>query len=123
MPLHGQHQRLIEKDFVDKDLSVKWLKDSRLKGNTESMVRYIEKNIYHTREDDTCRLCNEYKETIHHVVSGCPKYANTMYLRRHNNVSKYIYNKICEENGLASINQQYDVEPETVAENSETKVL
>ena len=23
MPLHGQHQRLIEEDFVDKDLSVK----------------------------------------------------------------------------------------------------
>ena len=86
VPLHGQHQRLIEKDFVDKDLSVKWLKNSRLKCNTESMVfaiqdeaiktRYIEKNIYHTREDDTCRLCNEYKETIHHEVSGCPKYAN-----------------------------------------------
>ena len=133
MPLHGQHQRLIEKDFVDKDLSVKWLKDSRLKGNTESMVfaiqdqaiktRYIEKNIYHTREDDTCRLCNEYKETIHHEVSGCPKYANTMYLKRHNNVAKYVYNKICEENGLPSINQWYDVEPQPVVENSEIKVL
>ena len=69
MPLHGQHQRSIEKDFTDKDLSVKWLKDSRLKGNKESMVfaiqkqaittRYIKKNIYYAREDDTCRLCNE----------------------------------------------------------------
>ena len=32
MPLHGQHQRLVEEDFVDKDLSFKWLKDSTLKG-------------------------------------------------------------------------------------------
>ena len=97
MPLQGQHQRFIGEDFVNKDLSLKWLKDSRLKGNTESMVfalqdqatktRYIEKNIYHTRENDTCRLCNEYKEKIHHIVSGCPKYANTIYLRRHNNVA------------------------------------
>ena len=38
MPLHGQHQKFIEEDFVDRDLSVKWLKDSRLKGNTERMV-------------------------------------------------------------------------------------
>ena len=133
MPLHGQLQRLIEQDFVDKDLSVKWLKDSRLKGNTESMVfaiqdqaiktRYIEKNIYHTRADDTCRLCNEYKEMKHHIVSGCPIYANTIYLRRHNNVAKYIYNKICEENGLPSMNQWYDVEPKPVVENNESKVL
>ena len=133
MPLHGQHQRLIEEDFLDKDLSVKWLKDSRLKGNTESMVfalqyqviktRYIEKNIYHTRKDDTCRLCNEYKETIHHIVGGCPIYANTIYLRRHNNVAKYIYNKICEESGLPSMNQLYDVEPHPVVENNESKVL
>ena len=47
----------------------------------------------------------------------------TMYLRRHNNVAKYIYNKICEENGLPSINQWYDVEPQPVVEKSEIKVL
>ena len=63
------------------------------------------------------------KETIHHIVSGCPKYANTIYLRRHNNIAKYIYNKICEENGLLSMNQWYDVEPQPVFENNESKVL
>ena len=50
-------------------------------------------------------------------------YANTIYLRRHNNVAKYIYNKICEENGLPSMNQWYDVEPQPVVENNESKVL
>ena len=53
--------------------------------NTESEVfaiqdqavktKYIEKHIYSTREDDKCWLCNEYKETIHHITSGCPIYA------------------------------------------------
>ena len=82
------------------------------KRNTESVVfaiqdqaiktRYTEKNIYHTREDGTSRLCNAYKETIHHVVSGYTKYANTVCIRRHNNVAKYIDNKICEANGMTS---------------------
>ena len=88
MSLHGQHQRLIEKDFIDKDSSVKWLKDSQLKGNTESKVlaiqeqataiRYIKKNIYHTKDNDTWRLCDIYIESIKYVISGYPKYANTM---------------------------------------------
>lgn len=70
-----------------------------------------------------CRLCNECKETIHHAVSGCPKYVNTLYLRRRINVARYIYNRVCEANGLPSKNKWYGVEPQSVVKNNEIKVL
>ena len=80
MPLHGQFQTHLHNDHIDKKTSLLWLKDGRLKGHTESEVfaiqdqavkmKYIEKHIYSTREDDKCRLCNEYQETIHHITSG-----------------------------------------------------
>ena len=70
MQLHGQFQTHLHSDHIDKKTETK---DGRLKGHTESEVfaiqdqvvktKYIEKHIYRTREDDKCRLCNEYKET------------------------------------------------------------
>ena len=92
MPLHGQFQTHLHSDHMDKKkkTSLLWLKDRRLKGHTKSGVfaiqdqavktKYIEKHIYRTREDDKCRLCNEYKETIHHITSGCPMYGQSLYL-------------------------------------------
>ena len=77
-----QFQAHFHSDHIDKMMSLLWLKDGRLKGYTESEVfaiqdqavktKYIEKHIYRTREDYKCRLCNEYKETLHHIMSGCP---------------------------------------------------
>ena len=99
--MHGQHQRLLQEEHIDQKTSLTWMKDSRLKRHTEAMVhaiqdqavkiRYIEKNIYKTPENDKCGKCNEKAETIHHITSGCPKYANTLYLKRHNNVAKYLH--------------------------------
>ena len=95
MPLHGQFQTHLHSDHIDKKTSLLWLKDGRLKGHTESEVfaiqdqavktKYIEKHIYSTIEDDKCRLCNEYKETIHHITSGCPIYAQSLYLKENCN--------------------------------------
>ena len=105
MPMHGQHHRLLQEEHIDRKTSLSWMKDSRLKGHTEAIVhaiqdqavktRYMEKNIYKTTENDKCRKCNEKAETIHHIISGCPKYANTLYLKRHNNVAKYLHLQIC----------------------------
>ena len=39
-------------------------------------------------EDDKCRLCGEYRETIQHLLSGCKKLAGSEYVKRHNNTLK-----------------------------------
>ena len=71
--LRGQFQTHLHNDHIDRKMSLLWLTDGKLKGHTESeaftiqdqavKTKYIEKHIYRTREDDKCRLCNEYKET------------------------------------------------------------
>ena len=85
---------MLQEEHIDQKTSLTWMKDSQLKRHTEAMVhaiqdqavktRYIEENIYKTTENDKCRKCNEKTETIHHITSGCPKYANTLYLKGHN---------------------------------------
>ena len=135
MPLHGQFQTHLHSDHIDKKTSLFWLKDGRLKGHTESEVfaiqdqavktKYIEKHIYRTREDDKCRLCNEYKETIHHITSGCPIYAQILYLMRHNNVARYIHHRIASSFSLLEDTSVawYNHEPLPVIENDVIKVL
>ena len=134
MPLHGQFQTHLHRDRIDKKTSLLWLKDGRLKGHTESEVfavqdqavktKYIEKHIYRTRvNDDKCRLCNEYKETIHHITSGCPIYAQSLYLMRHNNVARYIHHKIASSFSLLEDTSVawYNHEPLPVIENDVIK--
>ena len=88
-------------------------------------TKYIEKRIYRTREDDRCRLCSEYKETVHHITSGCPIYAQSLYLMRHNNVARCIHYRIASSFSLledASV-AWYNHEPLPVIENDVIKVL
>ena len=88
-------------------------------------TKYIEKHIYRTREDDKCRLCNEHKETIHHIASGCPIYARSLYLIRHNNVARYIHHRIGSSFSLLEDTSVawYNHDPLPVIENDVIKVL
>jgi len=74
------------------------MRSSTLKRATESIfavqeqaitTKYIQRNVLHPPIDDTCRVCNIEKETVHHIVSGCGTLAPTKYLQRHDNVCKY----------------------------------
>ena len=51
-------------------------------------------------ECDKCRLCEEHRETVHHLLSGCKKLAGTEYVKRHNNTLKVLAVKWAVENGL-----------------------
>ena len=106
-----------------------------LKGHTESEVfaiqdqavktKYIDKHIYRTREDDKCKLCNEYKEAMHHITSGCPIYAQSFYLMRHNNVARYNHHRIASSFFLREGTSVpwYNHELLPVIENDVIKVL
>ena len=97
--MHCQFQHELNQPYINKKLLNVWLSDSRLKGATESIIfsiqeqaittRYIEKHTLNIDTRDVRRACNEHKETIHHLISGCPILAPTKYLQRHNNLAKY----------------------------------
>ena len=51
-------------------------------------------------EDNKCRLCGEYRETIQHLLSGCKKLAGSEYIKRHNNTLKVLAVKWAMEMGI-----------------------
>ena len=133
MKMHGQYFKLLEEPHINKKLSILWLSNSHLKRKTESdlcaiqdqaiTTKYIEKHIYKSTTNSTCRLCKTYDETIHHITSGCPTIAPTLYLNRHNNLAKYIYIKIANQHNLNTTNKWYNYEPPRVLENEKIKLL
>ena len=42
MPLHGQFAREINEPYINKDTSIAWIKNSKLKGSTEATIFAIE---------------------------------------------------------------------------------
>ena len=73
--------------------------------------------------DPKCRMCNNYDETIDHIVSGCPILAPTEYIHRHDQAASYIHWKICKHFQLPAADKWYEHQPTTVAENNKVTVL
>ena len=104
------------------------MKDSRLKGHTEAMVHAIQDQAVKRTYIRQLKMISEEsvtkKQTIHHITKGYPKYANTLYLKRHNNVAKYLHLKICLNSDLVGENcEWYKYEPSPVLENENFKIL
>ncbi|KAL1448423.1 hypothetical protein WDU94_012335, partial [Cyamophila willieti] len=123
-PLHGQFFRTLDEEHVDKDTSLGWLKNSHLKGETESLLiaaqdqalntRYHQKKILKQAVDGKCRLCRNADEHISHILSGCTQLASTEYLARHNKVAAYIHWTICKQLGSLVPDKYYEHVPKTV---------
>ena len=133
-PLHGQHFRRLEENHIDTEKSNSWLNSSTLKRATESTIcaiqeqaittNYIKKHIHHTTDDDLCRVCRSAKETIHHIVSGCTALAPTKYLKRHNDLAKYVHILLLEKYNLDTTKHLwYSYTPREVVENDQAKIL
>ena len=86
-------------------------------------TRSYHHNIIKDGTDPKCRMCNQYDETIDHIVSGCPTLARTEYIQRHNRAAGYIHWKICKHFGLPAADKWYEHKPETVTENTSVTVL
>ena len=134
MPLHGQFARELNAPYIDKEASIAWIKGSTLKGVTEATTfaiqeqaittKYIETHIHKSTDNDTCRLCNQYPETIHHILSGCPILAPNKYTERHDNVGKLLFINLAKKFELLTKQEQwYSYEPPPVLENEHTKLL
>jgi len=129
--LHGQFINLLNEEHVEKTSSMNWMRSSTLKRATESIfavqeqaitTKYIQRNVLHPPIDDTCRVCNIEKETVHHIVSGCGTLAPTKYLQRHDNVCKYVHELLLREHDLKENHTPwYQHQPRPVEETKQPK--
>ena len=80
--MHGQYIRNIDRQLIGEEDTFLWLSKGDLKAETESEIvaaqdqalqtKYNATKILNTETDSKCRLCQQFDETIDHVISACP---------------------------------------------------
>ena len=53
-----------------------------------------------TETDSKCRLCQQFDETIDHIILACPILAKEQYTKRHDRVCAQLHFNICKEMGV-----------------------
>jgi hypothetical protein len=48
----------------------------------EIQTKYYATKILNTETDSKCRLCQQFDETIDHIISACPILAKEEYIKR-----------------------------------------
>ena len=61
---------------------------------------YYATKILKTETDSKCRLCQQFDETIDHIISACPIQAKEQYIKRHDKVCVQLHFNICKETGV-----------------------
>ena len=132
-PLHGKFYNRATQADVDKTDTFNWLKSSSLKPETEGFIiaaqdqslktkNYIT-NIMKVENDPLCRFCEQYTETIDHLISGCPILAKKEYLDRHNKVAQYIHWQVCRHYKFQTTDEWYKHETPSVLDNQHATIL
>jgi hypothetical protein len=132
-PLHGVYPAKLRKADTDVKNTNRWLKSSGLKSETEGFIVAAQDQSLSTRSyhsyiikdgtDPKCRLCNEYNETVDHIISGCPVLANNEYTERHNKVAGYIHWNICKHYNVDVCEKWYEHTPQKVVEKDHTTIM
>ena len=78
------------------------------------ITRFHEKNILKSRSEDTCRMCFKAPERIGHILTGCDVLAGREYLKRHNDVARYVHKVICEYYGVKTKPKWHEHSPKDV---------
>ena len=73
--------------------------------------------------DPKCRMCNEFEETIDHIVAGCPVFPKTEFIQRHDKAAGYLHWKICKHYHFPAADKWYKHKPEKVTENETATIL
>jgi len=56
--------------------------------------------ILNTETDRKCRFCQQFDETIDHIISLCPILAKEQYIKRHDRVSAQLHFNTCKGTGV-----------------------
>ena len=87
-----------------------WLSQGDLKAETESEIvaaqdqalqtKYLATKILSTETGSKFRLCQQFDETIEHIISTCPIRAKEQYTKRHDRVCAQPHFNIGKEAGV-----------------------
>ena len=132
-PLHGQYLKRLKRPDVDETETHKWLKISGLKSETEGLIiaaqdqnlmtKQYQSEIIKNGMNPKFQLCNQYNETIDHIVSGCPVLAKSEFMQRHDKAASYIHWKISKAFSLPVADKWYNHSPETVVSNDQVTLI
>jgi hypothetical protein len=108
--LHGQYIRNIDRQLICEEDTFPWLSKGDLKAETESEVvaaqdqalqtKYYATKILNTETNSKCRLCQQFDETIDHIISAYPILAKEQCMKRHDRVCEKLHFNICKETGV-----------------------
>ena len=132
--MHGQYVRNLE-DVIPNSakLSWRWLVSQDLKRETEGLIiaaqdqalrtNYIKQRIDKQDVSAMCRMCAENIETVHHIISSCPKLAQSEYKKRHDKVAAIVHWNLCKTNKIECVDKWYQHHADKVVETKEVKIL
>jgi hypothetical protein len=108
--MQGQYIRNIDRQIISEEDTFLWLLKGDLKAETESEIvatqeqalqtKYYVTKILNTETDSKWRLCQQFDETIDHIISACPIMAKEKYIKRHDKVCAQLHFNICKETGV-----------------------
>ena len=58
------------------------------------------RQVLNTETDSKCRLCQQFDETIDHIISAGTILAEEQYIKRHDRVCAQLHFNICKETGV-----------------------
>ena len=73
--------------------------------------------------DPKCRFCDQYDETIDHLVSGCSVLTPNEYKNRHDRVGQYLHWKICKHYNTPHVDKWYEHKTPPIVEGENTTIL
>ena len=90
--MHSKFFNQLDKEYVNVEISFKWMKHSGFKAETEGLItaaqiqalntRYYSKHTIKQVVTERCRMCNIQPETVENIISGCQTVAVDKYLNR-----------------------------------------
>jgi hypothetical protein len=91
--MNGQYIRNMDRQLIIEEDTFLWLSKVDLKTETESEIvaaqdqalhmKYCATKILNTETGSKCRLCQQFDETIDHIISACPILAKEQCIKRH----------------------------------------
>ena len=130
--MHGQYTRELP-EYTDTTATWNWLHQQDLKKETEGLLiaaqdqalrtNYIKHKIDKDPSSPLCRVCHAKSETIDHIISCCPKLAQSEYKKRHDKVAAAVHWSMCKKYRFEHQDKWYEHRAEKVLENDDTKLL
>ena len=108
--MYGQYIRNIDRQLIGEEDTFLWVSKGDLKAETESEIvaaqdqalqtKYYATKILNTETFSKCRLCQQFDETVDHIISACAILAKEQYIKRHDRVCAQLHFNICKETGV-----------------------